>query len=96
MSWSVAVSTGQQKRPRLAAIEKRRAAKPSGHRRVFDGRLGRAVEAAIHERHTLAPGDVIDGPAIVVEDGTSTLITSSFDAQVDNGGALVMTLKEAR
>jgi hypothetical protein len=33
------------------------------------------------------------GPAIIVEDGTSTFASSGFDVHVDNGGALVLTAK---
>ncbi|MDX2157679.1 MAG: hydantoinase/oxoprolinase family protein [Hyphomicrobiaceae bacterium] len=96
MSWSVAVSTTQEKRPAIASVASGRAARTGSSRAVFDGRLGKPVEAAIYERAQLVPGDRITGPAIVVEDGTSTLVSSSFDAQVDGGGALVLTLKETR
>jgi N-methylhydantoinase A len=96
MSWSVSVSTGEERREPIAAVAPRPAPPPSERRTVYDGRLGRTMEAAVYERGDLAPGMTIAGPAVVVEAGTSTLLTSSFDAHVDGGGALVLTLKEAR
>jgi N-methylhydantoinase A len=94
MSWSLAVSTARETRSRISEVVARGAARATGSRMVFDGRLGRAVEAAVYERADLAPGIHIEGPAIVLEDGTSTLISSSFNAHVDAGGALVLTAKE--
>jgi N-methylhydantoinase A/oxoprolinase/acetone carboxylase beta subunit len=38
------------------------------------------VEVAIHERRDLRPGARLNGPAIIVEDETSTIVTSFFDA----------------
>ncbi|MFV0296670.1 MAG: hydantoinase/oxoprolinase family protein [Hyphomicrobiaceae bacterium] len=96
MSWSVGVSTAREKRSEVADVTQGAAASPSGRRSVFDGRLGEPVDAAIYERSTLAPGQRIEGPAVVVEDGTSTLVSSSFNAHVDGGGALVLTSKEIR
>ncbi len=96
MSWSVAVSTARSRRPAISEVAMGEVAVPSGRRAVLDGRLGALVEAALYERAALSPGHRIEGPAIVVEDGTSTLIASSFDAHVDSAGALVLTMKETR
>ncbi|MEZ5853507.1 MAG: hydantoinase/oxoprolinase family protein [Hyphomicrobiaceae bacterium] len=96
MSWSVAVSTARAKRPAIDEVARGAGAVPVGTRAVFDGRLGRAIEARIYERASLAAGQHLEGPAVIVEDGTSTLVSSSFDAHVDAGGALVLTLKETR
>jgi hypothetical protein len=41
------------------------------------------------------PGMWFQGPAVVVEEGTSTIITASFECFVDRGLALVLTAKEA-
>lgn len=96
MSWSVGVSTGRETRTRLGDTTLAGNAISNGSREVFDARLGKPVMAAIYDRDSLKPGVRIAGPAVVVEEGTSTLISSSFDAHVDTGGALVMTLKETR
>ncbi len=96
MSWSVAVSTARETRGAIAEASLRGSPKPIGAREVYDGRRGGTVSASLYDRTTLAPGDRIAGPAIVVEEGTSTYVSTSFDAHVDGGGALVLTMKETR
>ncbi len=64
---------------------------PARHRPVFDPELGEFVSVAIHERRTLAPGAHIPGPAIIVEDETSTVVTRLFDALIDPFGYIDLT-----
>ena len=45
------------------------------------------------ERDHLIPGTSLEGPALVVEAGTSTYVSPSFDLGVDAGGALVLTAR---
>lgn len=94
MSWSVAVSTATETRETLPATSKTTSLNSTAKRKIYDSRLNAFVDAAIYERNGLKPGDRFAGPAIVVEDGTSTFVTSSFDVHVDAGAALVLTLKE--
>ena len=46
-----------------------------------------------HERKHLSPGIVLEGPALIVEDETTTLITAAFDANINGLGHIVMTRK---
>jgi N-methylhydantoinase A len=94
MSWSVAVSTATEARAALPVAPKPAIISPTEKRKIYDSRLGHIVDAAVYDRATLKPGDCFAGPAIVMEDGTSTFVTSCFDAHVDAGAALVLTLKE--
>ena len=64
---------------------------PARHRPVFDPELGEFVTVAIYDRHDLTPGAQIAGPAIIVEDETSTVITRLFDATVDAFGYIELT-----
>src|SRR5206468_5098826 len=66
---------------------------PSRRRAVFDPDSGDFVEVAIHERAALAPGAVIPGPAIIVEDETSTVVGGSFDARIDRWGYIELARK---
>ena len=93
MSWSVAVSTAKGSRTSIPPVAPVGQAQSSGERSVFDAHQAKEVSMRIVDRETLQPGEHIPGPAIVVEEGTSTLISSSFDAHVDGGGALILSLK---
>ncbi len=64
---------------------------PARRRPVFDPQTGEFVEVAIHERTDLEPGACIDGPAIIVEDETSTVVTRLFDARIDGFGYIELT-----
>ncbi|WP_204278711.1 hypothetical protein, partial [Enterobacter hormaechei] len=66
---------------------------PIGSRPVFDGRSGKTVDVPMIDRATMTPGAVVAGPAIIVEAGTSTFVTATFDAELDAGYGLVLTAK---
>jgi N-methylhydantoinase A len=59
---------------------------PARRRAVFDPDNAEFVEVAIHERAALVAGAVIPGPAIIVEDETSTVVSRAFDAKIDAWG----------
>jgi N-methylhydantoinase A len=70
--------------PSFAAAEARR-------RPVFDPETGEFVEVAIYERPALAPGATLKGPAVIVEDETSTVIGRNFAARIDAFGYIELT-----
>lgn len=63
-------------------------------REVFDPAQGRMMPTAIVERHSLAPGTRMNGPAIIVERETSTVVTSPFDVVMQDDGTLLLIRKE--
>jgi N-methylhydantoinase A len=64
---------------------------PARRRGVFDADAADFVEVAIYERAALAPGAVISGPAVIVEDETSTVVSRHFDARIDAFGYIELT-----
>jgi N-methylhydantoinase A len=64
---------------------------PARHRAVFDSESGEFITVAIHDRGTLSPGAQIPGPAIILEDETSTVITPLFTATIDAFGYIELT-----
>jgi len=69
-------------------------AAPLDSRVVFDPDLERDAVYAIHARADLVPGVTVAGPALIVEDQTTTVVTSTFDARVDGLGYLILTAKQ--
>jgi N-methylhydantoinase A len=59
---------------------------PARQRGVFDPENGEFIEVAIHNRRDLFPGAFIPGPAVIVEDETSTVVTRAFTATIDAFG----------
>jgi N-methylhydantoinase A len=62
------------------------AAVPARRRPVFDPETAEFVDVAIYERAALLPGATLKGPAVVVEDETSTVIGRNFNARIDAFG----------
>ncbi|HTK12699.1 MAG TPA: hydantoinase/oxoprolinase family protein [Xanthobacteraceae bacterium] len=67
------------------------AAPVAGRRNVFDAELGRFVDAAIVRRDTAEPGMTFAGPAVIVEDQTTTYVPSEFTGHVSAHNHLVLT-----
>ena len=65
-------------------------------RPVFDAALRGDVNAREVRRVDLAAGATVEGPAIIAEEETSTIITSAFRVVAQADGALLIERKEAR
>jgi N-methylhydantoinase A len=59
---------------------------PARRRAVFDADSADFVDVAIYERPGLAPGAVMPGPAVIIEDETSTVVSRTFDARINPFG----------
>ncbi len=91
VSWSVKASSPLPPVDRVAAVDEGSVVMPAKTRRLFEAAQGAFLDAGIHERDDLKPGDVVKGPAIVVERETSTMLTAAFKAIVQNDGCLRVT-----
>jgi len=63
-------------------------------RTVIDTGTGTSVTATVHARDHLPTGAQIPGPAVIVEDQTSTVVPPGFGVAVDPTGALVIDRQE--
>lgn len=61
-----------------------------GRGRLFDPDLAEFVDAAVYRRDALPPGAAVTGPAMVVEDQTTTVVARGFRAAVNGLGYLVL------
>ena len=80
--WSVNSFTQLKRIKRIDATIKKRALRANSKRLVFDSKLGKNVSAKVILRKTLEIGDQIKGPAIISEDETTIVLSSSFIATV--------------
>jgi N-methylhydantoinase A len=64
---------------------------PARVRPVFDPETGEFIEVAMHERSDLRRGAFIRGPAVIVEDETSTVVTRLFEARIDACGYIELS-----
>jgi len=70
-------------------------AKPTGSRKLFDPATSDYVDAKVYWRDELPIGAKVTGPALIAETQTTTVVTSVFDATVNELGYLVLTRKNA-
>jgi N-methylhydantoinase A len=63
---------------------------PLRHARIVDTAVGGPVQAAVFRRASLPPGAAIAGPAVIVEDGTSTILPGGFTARIATDGEIII------
>ena len=68
---------------------------PSGRCRIVETASGETVDAAVFVRAGLAKGARLVGPAVIVEDGTSTIVPSGYTARIGAGDDIVIEEIEA-
>jgi len=91
LTWRVAVATAAPPLAPSRAPVAWRDITAQAHREVLDPGLGRAVPHALYRRALLQPGDRFAGPALIIEDETTTVVSPAFNAHIDPGGHIVMT-----
>lgn len=62
---------------------------------MFDPHLREFVNVPVHARAALKLGQSIQGPAVIAEDETTTIITSGFTATLDPSGAIRLSARKA-
>jgi len=90
VSWSVRVASTIE-RPRPLEIESAtRLVEADDHRGVYDPTLGRMTDFGIIRRDSLGLGDGVPGPAIIVEEQTTTVLGSHHLAVCQVDGSLLI------
>ncbi len=91
LTWTLSLATDRPGVEMAPSIREQYHPDPLGQRKMFDPASGAWIEAAVHARADLRPGAVIQGPAVIVEDETTTLVTDGFGATVNALGQIVLT-----
>ena len=100
LSWTLTISAPRRTNATMASKSQRRTdatvAKPEKNQSLFDPALAKRVDVPVFFREQLSPGDRLDGPALITEDQTTTVVTSTYDAEIDTRGYIVLTRKGNR
>ncbi len=62
---------------------------------VFDGEIGQFVTASVIRRDAMQAGATFAGPAVIIEDQTTTYVPSAFEGTVNAHGHLVLRRRTA-
>ncbi len=91
MSWALRMAAPTEALPPCPPMPESAApAQPAGSRDLFDPRTGERGTVPLYWRFDLAPGAAIEGPAIIAEEETSTLVAAGFVAKINALGYIVM------
>jgi N-methylhydantoinase A len=90
LSWTLSLSTPVPAPEPAATPPAREAPAPEGWRRVYDDGADGWTDTAVYRRDALSPGVSLQGPAVVAEDQTTTLVPQGFRLTVDGQGNLVV------
>ncbi len=92
-NWSLVVATILPAAIPATRHDSGTAAKERRTRMFFDAALRKMVTAAEVSRHDMTPGVAIEGPAVIVESETTTIVTSAFRAIGQGDGSLLLKRK---
>ena len=88
---------GQIAKPALAPLAKATGeATAKGHRPVYFAESKGFVDCPVYDRYALGAGAVVQGPAIVEEIDSTTVVHPQYQVRVDEVGQMVLTATEAR
>ena len=94
LSWVLSLSAPSIGKLATAAKLKPGQARPIAQRKVFDPAGGAFADTPVYERAHLSPGARIKGPAVITEDDTTTVVSPSFDARIDQFGYIELFRRE--
>jgi N-methylhydantoinase A len=96
LSWTLTISApvDETDEPLDNPQSDRALPEPIGWQALFDPSRGEPVKAPVYLREQLRSGDAIQGPALITEDQTTTVVTSNYHAVIDARGHIVMTRQE--
>ncbi|WP_176082746.1 hydantoinase/oxoprolinase family protein [Martelella sp. HB161492] len=92
--WSLRLATAMKPAEKAAFSTNPVLLAPQKTRQVADPLSNSMVEAGVYERAALTPDVVVDGPAIIVEDETTTVVTARYRAQVNSLGHIILERKD--
>jgi N-methylhydantoinase A len=94
LSWVLSLGAPSKGTLATAGTVKPAQAKPTARRQVFDPASGAFIDTPVYERARLSPGAQIKGPAVITEDDTTTVVSRSFDARIDQFGYIELVRRD--
>lgn len=91
VSWAVRVASVLDRPEILELTPAQTVVEPLASRPIFDPVTQETVESGVIERTSLAPGDSVHGPAVIIEQQTTTVLGSHHLAVMQSDGTLLVT-----
>jgi N-methylhydantoinase A len=96
LSWTLTISAPVQDLDDQPGKKQddRKLPEPVEWQALFDPAREETVNAPVYLREQMHPGHGIQGPALITEDQTTTVVTSNYEAVIGARGHIVMTRRE--
>lgn len=95
LTWRVRARTEPDAIEKLPDSGTGREIKPAAQRQVIDAATGEKQAFGLFHRAEMRPGDWLQGPALIVEQETTTVVSPRFDARIDGHGCILLTKRGA-
>ncbi|MEP1765278.1 MAG: hydantoinase/oxoprolinase family protein [Sulfitobacter sp.] len=92
-NWSLVVASVLPDVAKAARFGAGDAAKERRTRQFYDAALRKTVDAREVARSEMGAGKTVDGPAVIIEDETTTIVTSAYQAIGQGDGSLLLRRK---
>ncbi|MES2433014.1 MAG: hydantoinase/oxoprolinase family protein [Pseudomonadota bacterium] len=93
LNWSVKATSAVPKPVAVGRLVAAQDAPIQQSRQIYDSKSARFLPAAIVQRSDMKPGVRVSGPAAIVENETTTIVTASFEAVMQADGCLLLKSK---
>jgi N-methylhydantoinase A len=93
LSWTLTTTAAAQEadEPPTKPRAERKLPEPFAWQTLFDPARDEAVNTPVYLREQLQAGDEFQGPVLITEDQTTTVVSSNYVAAIDARGHIVMT-----
>ena len=91
INWAFVVATPGRATRKVSAPRRLRAARSLATRKVYWGQQRKSLEFPCYQRDNLQAGEYINGPALIIEAQTTTLVSPLFNATIDRVGNIILT-----
>jgi N-methylhydantoinase A len=90
VTWTLALAQRRERPEPSIPPAPAGSAKAAGTRRIIESETGESVTARVHVRSDLGPGVTVNGPAVILEDGTTTIIPSGRHARIGADSEIII------
>jgi len=95
LGWKLVVMAPMPDDPETVMTARSDEGAGSPRRLLVDPATGQMVDVPVLSRESLAPGAVFEGPCVITEGQTTTVVTASFHGRIDCNGYIVLEAREA-
>jgi N-methylhydantoinase A len=90
MNWTLRLAAVGAPLPACPPQPPDRAAKPRTERKIFAPAELNLQPMPVYHRDDVGPGSVMPGPAVIVEDETTTIVPAGFVARINPLGSIIL------